>query len=313
MNDAAADATGIDAPTEDKAWALRVRAARGENTPISIRGWFRIIRRALMLLALIIVFVPLHYIYRIFAYGSPFPMLFLRFAARASGAKVKVEGTHLKRDVFYVANHVSWLDILSLAGACGTAFVAKAELDKAPLVGWLASMNRTVYVKREHRMGVAEQINALKEALSDNWSVTVFPEGTTTDGQSLLPFKTSMLSVLEPPPPGVLVQPVLIDYGQVAEWIGWIGEESGLNNAKRVLARKGTFPLRISFLEPFSPTDFVGRKAISVEARRRIEEALLEALGKPLRDFAHDVPPIRYSAQKAPSTDASTVPDDTKL
>lgn len=304
----AADTTGTEAPTEDKAWALRVGAARGESTPISIRGWTRIIRRSLMLLALILVMVPLHYLYRVVAYGSPFPMWFLRLAARISGAKVTVEGTHLKRDVFYISNHVSWVDILSLAGACGTAFVAKAELEKAPVVGWLANMNRTVYVKREHRMGVAEQINSLKEALADNWSVTVFPEGTTTDGQSLLPFKTSMLSVLEPPPPGVLVQPVLLDYGPVAEWIGWIGEEGGLNNAKRVLARKGTFPLRVKFLEPFSPADFVGRKAISVEARRRIEEALLEALGKPLRDFAHDVPPVRYSAKVEPP-----VPDDTAV
>jgi 1-acyl-sn-glycerol-3-phosphate acyltransferase len=254
----------------------------------------------LALVLLMIVCVPLHYAYRIFAYGSPFPMLFLRYAARICGARVKVEGTHLKRDVFYIANHISWIDILAMAGACGTAFVAKAELATAPLVGWLASLNRTVFVKREHRMGVAEQINALKEALADNWSVTVFPEGTTTDGQSLLPFKTSMLSVLEPPPPGVLVQPVLLDYGTVAEWIGWIGEEGGVNNAKRVLARKGTFPLRVQFLEPFSPADFRGRKAISEEARRRIEEALCEALGKPLRPFAHDVPPVRYSAGEKP-------------
>jgi 1-acyl-sn-glycerol-3-phosphate acyltransferase len=295
----ASETTGIDAPTEDKAWQLRVAAARGEATPISIRGWTRIIRRSLMLLGLMIVFIPLHYIYRALFYGSPFPMWFLRFAARISGAKVKVHGTHLKRDVFYIANHVSWIDILSLAGASGTAFVAKAELASSPLVGWLAKMNRTVFVKREARLSVADQINALKEALADNWSVTVFPEGTTTDGQSLLPFKTSMLSVLEPPPPGVLVQPVLLDYGSVAEWIGWIGEEGGFNNAMRVLARKGTFVLDLHFLEPFSPADFKGRKAISTEARRRIEEALEEALGKPLRDFAHDVPPVRYQGRKA--------------
>lgn len=283
---------------DEHAWDLRVAAARGETTPISLRGWLRIVVRTMLLASLILVFVPLHYLYRVFAYGSPFPMWFLRFAARISGAKVHIHGTHLKRDVFYIANHVSWLDILSLAGACGTAFVAKAELEKAPVVGWLSKINRTVFVKREARMNVADQINALREALADNWSVTVFPEGTTTDGQSLLPFKTSMLSVLEPPPPGVMVQPVLIDYGPVAEWIGWIGDEGGLNNAKRVLSRKGTFPLHIHFLEPFSPSDYRGRKTISVEGRRRIEEALCEALGKPLRDFAHDVPPIRYSASE---------------
>ncbi len=281
---------------EQRAWERRQAAARGESTPISPLGWFRFAMRVLGLVLLLIVFVPLHYLYRIFAYGSPFPMLFLRYAARVSGARVETVGTHLKRDVFYVANHVSWLDILALAGASGTAFVAKAELAQAPVVGWLASLNRTVFVKREHRMGVAAQINALREALDDNWAVTIFPEGTTTDGQSLLPFKTSMLSVLEPPPPGVMVQPVLLEYGSIAEWIGWVGEEGGVNNAKRVLSRRGSFKLRVHFLEPFSPEDFRGRKAIGVEARRRIEEALLESLGKPLRDFAHDVPPVRYEA-----------------
>lgn len=280
---------------ERREWDLRLAAARGESTPVSPMGWVRLTLRVLALVVLIAVFVPLHFLYRALAYGSPFPMLFLRYAARVCGAKVEVIGTHLRRDVFYIANHISWVDILALAGASGTAFVAKAELSQSPVVGWLASLNRTVFVKREHRMGVAEQINALKEALVDNWSVTVFPEGTTTDGQSLLPFKTSMLSVLEPPPPGVLVQPVVLDYGPVAEWIGWIGEEGGLNNAKRVLARKGTFRLRLYYLEPFSPEDFRGRKAIGMESRRRIEEALLEILGQPLRTFAHTVPPVRYA------------------
>lgn len=277
--------------------ALRAAAARGEITPVSLGGWLRIGLRAAALIGLLLVFVPLHYAFRTLAYGSPFPMLFLRYAARVCGARVEVIGTHLKRDVFFIANHVSWMDILALAGASGTAFVAKAELAEAPVVGWLASLNRTVFVKRENRLGVAEQINALKEALEDNWSVTVFPEGTTTDGQSLLPFKTSMMSVLDPPPPGVLVQPVVLDYGEVAEWIGWIGEEGGLNNAKRVLARKGSFPLKLYFLEPFSPEHFRGRKAISSEARARIEEALGEILGKPLRPFAHAVAPVRYQPQ----------------
>jgi lyso-ornithine lipid O-acyltransferase len=279
---------------KDSEWKLREAAARGENTPVSLAGWLRITARSLALIGLLLVFVPLHYAFRTIAYGSPFPMLFLRYAARVCGARVDVIGTHLKRDVFFIANHISWVDILALAGASGTAFVAKAELSEAPVVGWLSRLNRTVFVKRENRLGVAEQINALKEALVDNWSVTVLPEGTTTDGQSLLPFKTSMLSVLDPPPPGVLVQPVVLDYGPVAEWIGWIGEESGLNNAKRVLSRKGTFRLKLYYLEPFSPEHHRGRKAIGEQARIRIEETLLEILGRPLRPFAHSVAPVRY-------------------
>ncbi|MDE2562352.1 MAG: 1-acyl-sn-glycerol-3-phosphate acyltransferase [Sphingomonadales bacterium] len=251
------------------------------------------LRVAGLVLALLVL-VPLHYLYRAVHYGSPFPKWFLYIAARLVGARVRRHGVPLRRDVFFVANHVSWVDILALAGASGTAFVAKAELRAAPVVGWLSTLNRTVFVSRENRMGVAEQINALKEALADNWSVTVFPEGTTTDGQSLLPFKTSMLRVLEPPPPGVLVQPVMLDYGAIAEWIGWIGVESGLDNARRVLARRGSFPLDIHFLEPFDPEPHGGRKGIAAESRRRIEEALVAALGRPLRPFAYDVAPVRY-------------------
>lgn len=274
----------------------RAAAIRGEETPISTAGWFRIIFRILAIVLAIIALVPMHYIFRIFAYGSPFPMWFLRYTAWVAGARIERHGVPLRRDVFFISNHISWVDIPALAGASGTAFVSKAELAQTPLVGWLAKLNRTVFVKRENRMGIAEQINQLREALADNWSVTVFPEGTTTDGQSLLPFKTSMMRVLEPPPPGVLVQPVLLDYGSIAEWIGWVGEETGINNGRRVFSRRGTFRLRIHFLEPFCPNEFAGRKTIGAEARRRIEQALLASLDKPLRDFSYEVLPVRYHA-----------------
>ena len=272
----------------------RMAAMRGETVPLTVPSWIRFTIRAIGILALLIVFVPLHYLYRIFAYGSPFPMLFLRYTARVVGAKVHRIGTPLRRDVFFVSNHLSWIDILALAGASGTAFVAKQELSEVPVIGWLCGLNRTVFVKRENRMGVAEQINALREALQDNWSVTVFPEGTVTDGHSLLPFKSSMISVLEPPPAGVMVQPVVLDYGENAEDIAWIGEESGLHNAMRVMARKGSFPLSLHYLEPFSPVDYRGRKAVAAKAREEIERQLVANLGGPLRDFEHVVEAVRY-------------------
>ena len=274
--------------------AKRLAAARGEKVPLTVAGWVRFTLRAFGIVLLLLAFVPLHYIYRIFAYGSPFPMLFLRFTAWIVGARIKIVGTPLRRDVFFISNHISWVDILSMAGASGTAFVAKQELSEVPVIGWLCGLNRTVFVKRENRMGVAEQINALREALQDNWSVTVFPEGTVTDGHSLLPFKSSMISVLEPPPAGVMVQPVVLNYGENAEDIAWIGEESGLHNAMRVMARKGSFPLSLHYLEPFSPVDYRGRKAVAAKAREEIKRQLVANLGGPLRDFEHVVEAVRY-------------------
>ena len=265
--------------------AARIEIAEGRPHKVDALGWLRLGGRAALLIALLIVCLPIHYVWRMLRFGSPWPKFFLGRAARICGARVQLIGTPLRRDVFYIANHVSWIDILAMGGASGTAFVSKAELGDVPVVGWLARINRTIFVKREDKMNVAGQINDLREALLDNWSITVFPEGTTTDGQSLLPFKSSMLKVLEPPPPGVLVQPVHLDYGAVAEEIGWVGVETGGNNALRILTRPGSFPLVMTFLEPFSPAEFSGRKVIAAESRRRIEEALALALGKELRPF----------------------------
>ena len=234
---------------------------------------------ALWLLTLLVVLVPLHAASRLVRAPSPWPRLFLRGAARASGARVTRVGRPLKRDVFYIANHLSWVDIAAIGGASGSAFVAKAEIRDAPVIGWLSTLNKTVFVSREDRLGVAEQIASLREALKENWSVTVFPEGTTTDGASLLPFRTSLLQVLDPPPPGVMVQPVWLDFGAVGPEIAWLGVEAGKDNAVRLLSRRGSYPLRVTFLEPFSPADYPGRKAIAggSEAPDRRRDGLVRA------------------------------------
>lgn len=261
-----------------------------------VAGWTRLIIRALLLFGAIgICFIP-HSIWRVLRLSSPWPRWFMVMVTRICGVRRRSVGVPLKRDVFFVSNHLSWLDIPVIASANGTAFIAKEELSRAPVVGWLARQNRTVFVSRNDRLGVAEQINELRDALAETWAITIFPEGTTTDGQSLLPFKPSLLAVLDPPPPGILVQPVVLDYGAVAQEIAWVGVEQGQDNAFRVLSRKGSFPVTVHFLEPFNPRDFPGRKAVNAEARRRIEEALVAIRGKPLRPFpGHDaiatVPP----------------------
>ena len=245
-----------------------------------------------------LVVVPLHYPFRLIKYGSPFPMYFLRWTAWVIGARVRVHGVPLKRDVFFMPNHVSWFDIPVLGGITGSAFVSRAEIGEMFMLGWMARLNRTVFTKREAKLNIAEQINALREALADNWSVVIFPEGTITDGHSLLPFKTSMISVLEPPPPGMLVQPVVIEYGPIAEWIAWLDQETGINNARRIFARPGTFMVNVYFLDPFDPHDFPGRKTIAAQARKQIEERLIATLGKPLRPFRYDLPMVGYKAPR---------------
>jgi lyso-ornithine lipid O-acyltransferase len=257
----------------------RLDAAGGRPPPISIPGWFRVTWRTAGLVLMLSLCVPLHYLWRALRLSSPWPRHFLRTGARIAGARVSHRGTPLRRDVIYVSNHVSWIDILAIAGASGSAFVAKDGIRTAPVVGWLAALNRTVYVVREDRAGVAEQIGRLRAALADQWCVTIFPEGTTTDGRSMLRFKSSLLAVLEPPPPGVMVQPVMLDYGDVGPEISWLGVERGKHNALRVLARPGSFPVVLAFLEPFDPALRDGRKAVAAESQARIGAALGDAMG----------------------------------
>ena len=196
----------------------------------------------------------------------------MRWVGRVAGARVTVEGTPLPRDVVFVSNHISPLDILVLAGASGTAFVAKGELEDVPVVGALCDMNRTLYVKRDSRAAVAEQIAAIRAALADGWPVTLFAEGTTGDGRSVAPFKPALLGVLTPPPPGVRVQPVALDYAD-AEEIAWT-TETGWQNTSRLLARPGRVPVTIRFLPPLHPEDCTGRKAIAAAAHRAVAGAL---------------------------------------
>ncbi|HEX8525993.1 lysophospholipid acyltransferase family protein [Allosphingosinicella sp.] len=238
----------------------------------------RLILRTLAMAAALTACLPLHYLWRLSGRPSPWPRRFLALTARAAGMRVRVIGLPLERDVLFLANHLSWLDILVLAGASGTAFVSKAEVADVPVVGWLAGLNNTVFVTRSERAGVRGQADALRRALASGQPVALFPEGTTDGGPEILPFRASLLAALFPPLPGVMVQPVALDYGAAARDLEWIGDESGLANVRKVLARRGTTPVAVHFLAPVDPASG-DRKALARAARAEIVEALGDPLG----------------------------------
>lgn len=259
------------------AWGFMTsRAPRLAADPL---GTARLIGRVLWIGAGLALCLPLHGLWRLFGRPSPWSRRFLALAARACGARIEIIGTPLVHDVFYVANHLNWLDIPILGGATGTAFVSQDKIADWPVVGWLAKLNHTVFVSRTDRMSVAGQVTELRAALAEHQPVAIFPEGTTTDGRSLLPFKAPLFAVLMPPPRALRIQPVLIDYDDAGKSLAWIGEETAPQNARRVFTRRGSFRVRLHFLEPFDPGDHPHRKAISAESRTRIAAALSQTLG----------------------------------
>lgn len=242
--------------------------ARSE--PIQLLGWVRVL---LIALGLAIIIIP-HLISRLFMPASPFARLFLRWAAWCAGARIKVEGQPTRSNVLYIANHVSWLDILVLSGQTGCAFIAKADMAPWPVLGWLATQNNSVYVERDNRRGVLQQAGDVQRALLSGQPLCLFPEGTTANGVELLPFRSSLIAAVMPAPDAIQIQPVAIDYGAVAADIAWTADESVGTNALRVMTRNKRFPVRISFLEPLDHADFADRKAVAAHSRAEIAAAL---------------------------------------
>ena len=231
--------------------------------------WRTVARLTLMVLALLFLIVP-HLLYRAVGRPSPMVMAFLNAVGWIAGLRIRTTGKRLRRDVLFVSNHVSWLDILALGGAARSAFVSKAEVKTTPLVGWLADQNSTIYVQREAKRDIHSQANSLRDALARGRPVTLFPEGTTGPGDGLLPFRASLFQAVVPTPPDLQVQPVFLDYGPEARDIAWLDAEPGLDNFKRLLARKRPIPLTIHYLDPLPDEAEQDRKAINEAARAAI-------------------------------------------
>jgi 1-acyl-sn-glycerol-3-phosphate acyltransferase len=232
------------------------------------------------LLLLFAFCAPLHLVSRAFGH-SPWPRRFLQWVAILCGADFRSEGRPASRGTLLLANHVSWLDIPILAAATGCAFVAKAEVRNHAFLRWLADQNRTIYVDRASRRSIHGQVASLADGLKRRQPLAVFPEGTVGDGGRLLPFKPSLLAAVAPPPEGVAIRPVAIDYGAVAPVIGWGTGEPGLANFFRVLGRRGRFLVVVRLLPAIPPDP--DRKILARAAHDAIALALAPSGMAPAR------------------------------
>jgi 1-acyl-sn-glycerol-3-phosphate acyltransferase len=242
-------------------------------------GKLRIAVRLTALVAWLLTCIPFHYLWRLGlrrpgGAPRPWPRRFLGGVCWIVGAQVRVEGRRAHQGAFLLANHVSWIDVIALSGASGTAFVAHDGLAGVPLLRWLCAMNDTVFVARHDRASVHRQVEQVRAAIREGGALTIFPEGTTSDGTGLLPFKSALLSAFDPPPAGVAVQPVLLDYGPEAASVAWVGEEPGLGNFLRILANARPVELTVRFLPPLADEALASRKTIAAAAHAGILEAL---------------------------------------
>ena len=231
----------------------------------------RLALRGLGVVLVILLLVPAHLVATLVGRKDAIPPLFLWLMGRVASLRVRTVGRP-RQHALFLANHESWLDVLALAGRTRAAFVGHSGLAAHPVINWLAAQNDTVFVARHARGSVAGQVDRVRAALARR-PVVIFPEATTNDGTALLPFRSSLLAAVEPLAHEVPVQPVALAYADARE-VGWYGDEPGLANVLRILARPGRVELTIHFLEPLAGAALADRKAMTAAARAAIEAAL---------------------------------------
>ena len=164
-------------------------------------------------------------------------------AARSLGVRLRVSGqTELpERPVLLVSNHVSWLDIPVVSAARPVRFVSKDDVRGWPVMGWLATRAGTLYLNRGSGRAAHRMAAALAEALQDGQHVVIFPEGTTTDGSSVLPFKPMLLQAAIDA--GACVVPLSLHYtdhaGRPTDAAAFIGEMSFVDTLRNIVAARG--------------------------------------------------------------------------
>ncbi|MCB1561304.1 MAG: 1-acyl-sn-glycerol-3-phosphate acyltransferase [Xanthomonadales bacterium] len=200
--------------------------------------------------------------------------LWSRGLVRIFGMRVRTVGQPLPGGVLFVANHVSWIDIEVLHATRMMGFVAKSEISRWPLIGWLARRAGTIYHQRGSNESLSGVLHQMLQRLRDGLGVGVFPEGGTSDGRRVRTFHARIFqaAVVAPSP----VQPVALKFGGDAEsqtWVAFGPNESFLGNFLRLLGGPG-MRVEVHFLEGLPAGFEDGRRAMAETCRQRIVAAL---------------------------------------
>lgn len=211
----------------------------------------------------------------------PVQTFWCRLCNRIIGIKVRVIGeVHHQPPVLFVANHLSYLDIPVIAAEVEGAFVAKAEVRDWPWFGLIARITRTVFVNRVGSQAL-QQGEELLARLTGGDNLILFPEGTSTDGTGVAPFKSTLFNIAERLPSGtqLTVQPMSLAYARYADGTpltgalralyGWFGDEALAPHLFRALGLKGC-EVELRFHAPIAVDRGVDRKQLAREARSAV-------------------------------------------
>jgi len=275
-------------PPAGEDWRARLaeaeRAAEEEFRSVRVRGpggWTRAVLRLSALLLWVLAAIPVQALFVGFGrltgrWGAArkFGRLYHWLNCVILGISVRVVGEPLPhppgRPVVFVSNHSSWLDVLVLGSVLEAAFVAKAEVGTWPLVRTIARLGRTVFVSRR-RSATGREANEIAARLAQGASLILFPEGTTSDGARVLPFRSALFGAIDPNGPAVAVQPVSVVYDRLNGLplsrklrfhFAWYGDMDIGSHAVGIAAEPNG-RASVLFHPPIDPRAVASRKALS--------------------------------------------------
>lgn len=246
--------------------------------------------RVLAYCALTVLLMPLQAVFLLLRspFAERFPLVYHRLICRILGIVIERQGTmSLARPTLFVANHTSYLDIEILGASIPGSFVSKADVDGWPLFGWLARLQRTIFIDRQRR-SIRRQRDALNARLRAGDRLILFPEGTSGDGQRLLPFKSALFSaVMEAAGRDIAVQPVSVAYLRLdgmplgrsyRPLFAWYGDMT-LGSHLWAMLGLGRLGVRVTFHPAVNAAAFASRKALAEHCAAVIAAGLSAALG----------------------------------
>lgn len=224
-----------------------------------------------------------------------FPNWYHRNVCRILGVKLKIEGQVVEnKPVLLVCNHTSWLDIPVLSAVAPVSFVAKLEVGSWPFVSALARLQRSVFVDRTRRQATGDAATQIMQRLKHGDTIVLFAEGTSSDGNRVLPFKTSLFGAVSGQGTttngDVVVQTAAVVYTHLRgvpltradrPRVGWYGDMEMTSHAWGVL-KSGPITATIKVSPPVPLSDFKDRKDLALKTERAVRSAVLGILrGRP--------------------------------
>ncbi|CAA7621139.1 1-acyl-sn-glycerol-3-phosphate acyltransferase [Magnetospirillum sp. SS-4] len=226
--------------------------------------------------------------------GPDYTRFYWRIVARLIGYRVIVRGRPLEGDgpVVFLPNHASYLDIIVLGGVVRAFFVAKSEVAGWPGFGFLARISRTVFIDRRPSASARER-NVIRDRLEAGDSLILFAEGTSNDGNRVLPFKSSFLAVAEQDVAGadgqtrpLPVQPVSIAYTRLdglpisralRPFFAWYGDMTLAGHLIGALGM-GRITVEVEFHPPVTLAEFGSRKQLALHCHKVVSHGVSRLL-----------------------------------